>query len=1093
MEGILDFSKDLDISLLDNVVSTFYTGSGEQQKQAQVVLTSFQDYPDSWQKADQILQNSNNPQSKFIALGILDKLITSKWKLLPKEQRIGIRNFIAGMIVSLCTSQSTDKNLIKKSDLTLVQILKQDWPEEWPEFISEIVQSSQSSQEVCENNLVILKLLSEEIFDFSAEQMTQAKAMKLKTALSNEFKEIFNLCFNVITNEQQKTSLIKTSLECLLRYIQWIPPAFIFETTIIVTLSDKLLSSEITRSLALKCLTEIASLNLQNENVNPAIQNVISSYLKQTLTSINSFMPPNSNLKDIFLNSNNQTQAFLQDFAMFLTTYLTNHRVLLEERGLINPEEKELNRTAHNYLIDLSRINERELFKICLEYWNTFTKALYEDMQDQISSNLSNSNNTLMKLKNMEFQVSAQQGAADPEYLSQYPLKKHIYEDICANLRIVIIENMAKPEEVLIVENDEGEIVREFVKESDTIQLYKSEKQALVYLTHLNVVNTENIMVNKLANQLDGSEWSWHNINTLCWAIGSISGAMSATTEKSFIVTVIRDLLILTEQKRGKDNKAIVASNIMYVVGQYPRFLKAHWRFLKTVIAKLFEFMHEKHEGVQDMACDTFFKIVEKCKRHFITIQDKETEPYLLTIIDHINDHICDLEPQQIHSFYKTCGIMVADENNEAQRETYLTKLMAHPNEAWKQITQLCLANPEMLLSSETVQIVSNIIKTNLATCSSVGSYFKSQILFIYSDMFRIYTIVSSLINEAVSKDGIIAAKTPKVRGLRSIKKDILKLMEAYISKASDIQNSIDILINPLLQTVLQDYFQNVPDAKDAEVLKCMATVVQKVGGSMPEGVILILQSVFECTLSMVTKDLTEYPEHRVEFYNLLKQINTKCFNALLQLPPAAFKLFVDSIFWAFKHNNRDIEVCGLDIALEVIQHIIKLPQQSDFVKNFYQQYYFTFISEIFAVLTDSDHKSGFSNQAAVLMKLIAIVENGVITTPIYVPGQDAPEGTSNHDYLYGYMGNMLANALPNLSQGQIISFLQSLVKQCNSPKIFNGLLRDFLVQIKEFGGDPADYLYVEEIEKEKLRLQQLELQNSARVGGLVKPSEFED
>lgn len=43
------------------------------------------------------------------------------------------------------------------------------------------------------------------------------------------------------------------------------------------------------------------------------------------------------------------------------------------------------------------------------------------------------------------------------------------------------------------------------------------------------------------------------------------------------------------------------ASNIMYVVGQYPRFLKMHWRFLKTVVNKLFEFMHEKHPGVQDM------------------------------------------------------------------------------------------------------------------------------------------------------------------------------------------------------------------------------------------------------------------------------------------------------------------------------------------------------------------------------------------------------------------------------------------------------------------------------------------------------------
>lgn len=35
-----------------------------------------------------------------------------------------------------------------------------------------------------------------------------------------------------------------------------------------------------------------------------------------------------------------------------------------------------------------------------------------------------------------------------------------------------------------------------------------------------------------------------------------------------------QELLGLCEQKRGKDNKAIIASNIMYIVGQYPRFLR---------------------------------------------------------------------------------------------------------------------------------------------------------------------------------------------------------------------------------------------------------------------------------------------------------------------------------------------------------------------------------------------------------------------------------------------------------------------------------------------------------------------------------------
>ena len=73
-------------------------------------------------------------------------------------------------------------------------------------------------------------------------------------------------------------------------------------------------------------------------------------------------------------------------------------------------------------------------------------------------------------------------------------------------------------------------------------------------------------------------------------------------------MTVIKELLSLCEQKRGKDNKAVVASNIMYIVGQYPRFLKAHWKFLKTVVNKLFEFMHETHEGIE--ISDIFGKII---------------------------------------------------------------------------------------------------------------------------------------------------------------------------------------------------------------------------------------------------------------------------------------------------------------------------------------------------------------------------------------------------------------------------------------------------------------------------------------------------
>jgi len=53
-----------------------------------------------------------------------------------------------------------------------VQILKQDWPSKWPSFITDIVNASKTSELLCENSMVILKLLSEEIFDFSRGELT---------------------------------------------------------------------------------------------------------------------------------------------------------------------------------------------------------------------------------------------------------------------------------------------------------------------------------------------------------------------------------------------------------------------------------------------------------------------------------------------------------------------------------------------------------------------------------------------------------------------------------------------------------------------------------------------------------------------------------------------------------------------------------------------------------------------------------------------------------------------------------------------------------------------------------------------------------
>ena len=103
---------------------------------------------------------------------------------------------------------------LSKLNMILVQILKQEWPKNWPTFISgelcqmskmclismflDICGASRTSESLCKNNMVILKLLSEEVFDYSQGQMTQGKIQHLKKSMSSEFSNVFELCMYVL-------------------------------------------------------------------------------------------------------------------------------------------------------------------------------------------------------------------------------------------------------------------------------------------------------------------------------------------------------------------------------------------------------------------------------------------------------------------------------------------------------------------------------------------------------------------------------------------------------------------------------------------------------------------------------------------------------------------------------------------------------------------------------------------------------------------------------------------------------------------------------------------------------------------------------
>lgn len=102
----------------------------------------------------------------------------------------------------------------------------------------------------------------------------------------------------------------------------------------------------------------------------------------------------------------------------------------------------------------------------------------------------------------------ADDGAPHFNVLANYSSHKCKFSKIISYLRQVMIEKMVWPEEILIVENDEGEIVREIVKESDTIQLYKSSRECLVYLTRQRKLQMPERMVSRLSRYVHRSKRS---------------------------------------------------------------------------------------------------------------------------------------------------------------------------------------------------------------------------------------------------------------------------------------------------------------------------------------------------------------------------------------------------------------------------------------------------------------------------------------------------------------------------------------------------------------------------------------------------------
>jgi Asp-tRNA(Asn)/Glu-tRNA(Gln) amidotransferase A subunit family amidase len=126
------------------------------------------------------------------------------------------------------------------------------------------------------------------------------------------------------------------------------------------------------------------------------------------------------------------------------------------------------------YLVKISDIEDMELFKICLDYWQKLASDLYT-LEVHFSPAMIQQASGGGLQGSTGFQTSAALNPGGVGVYSATSARKLLYADLLTRVREVMIFHMAKPEDVLIEENERGEIVKEFTKDTEALAVYKKE------------------------------------------------------------------------------------------------------------------------------------------------------------------------------------------------------------------------------------------------------------------------------------------------------------------------------------------------------------------------------------------------------------------------------------------------------------------------------------------------------------------------------------------------------------------------------------------------------------------------------------------
>jgi exportin-1 len=305
-----------------------------------------------------------------------------------------------------------------------------------------------------------------------------------------------------------------------------------------------------------------------------------------------------------------------------------------------------------------------------------------------------------------------------------------------------------------------------------------------------------------------------------------------------------------------------------------------------------------------------------KCGEQFVIKNEGENEPYLLTLVSNINEDSKDLAPHQKLMFYEAIGNMVSKEIDFKKQSMYVQKMMSVIYDEWTKIFEEANKNPEVLLNTVNIRNIDLILKINERVAFSAGTCYFSFGSYIYDNIIKMYSYYSNMVNQAYQTNNQFNST---VKVIKITKRTILKFLQTLVKYNEDREGILKFILPPLSGLIDQyrtSHFEN----RDPDVLLVFSEILSKLKNAQYEYINSIWNYLCLFTLEMIKSDFQSFPEHRMNFFTLIKALIFNAFDALFQIQDSNFnKDVLNAIIWAFKHDQPLISETGLETLLILI------------------------------------------------------------------------------------------------------------------------------------------------------------------------------